>query len=119
MQWHKLVFSFLATQDVEVLPRFDTIHVLEVHAIDAFAAMIDGVGWDGLGWGGVVPAQRVAFFATPYVRPPADPAVWVPWPRQSSELEASPMADQPCRARVPLLFMYDAYWNSLWVFLIP
>ena len=31
-----------------------------------------------LSWWRVVPAQRVAFFATPYVRPPTDPAVWVP-----------------------------------------
>lgn len=47
------------------------------------------------------PACKVAFLATPYVRPPTMPATWVPWPKQSSELP-SPKLEKPDLAREPV-----------------
>ena len=47
-----------------------------------------------------IPAQAVAFRATPTVRPAAMPATCVPCPRQSSVMP-SPSAENPGRARDP------------------
>lgn len=46
------------------------------------------------------PACKVAFLATPYVRPPMMPDTWVPWPKQSSE-SPSPKLEKPALAREP------------------
>ncbi len=51
-----------------------------------------------LGFG--APACKVAFLATPYVRPPMMPDTWVPWPKQSSE-SPSPKLEKPALAREP------------------
>ncbi len=48
-----------------------------------------------------------------------EPDTCVPCPKQSSEFDESPMADQPWRALVPAMFRDGSYRNWVWVFLIP